>query len=81
MDNVRARLGDALEYATDPYAAAEGADALVLVTEWHAFRRPDFARLARCMRTAVVFDGRNAWIPDELRKLGFHYEGIGRPRA
>ncbi len=79
--NVRAIYGDKLTYVDNMYAAAEGADALVLVTEWHSFRAPDFGRLHATMRTKALFDGRNMWPPQELRKMGFHYEGIGRPLA
>jgi UDPglucose 6-dehydrogenase len=78
MDNVRAKIGDAIEYARDMYDAANQADALVLVTEWHAFRHPDFERLKKSMKTAALFDGRNVWTPDEVRSLGFFYRGIGR---
>jgi UDPglucose 6-dehydrogenase len=60
------------------YEAAEGADALVLTTEWHEFRRPNFQRLKEAMVEPVVFDGRNVWEPAELRALGFTYHGIGR---
>ncbi|HET6611312.1 MAG TPA: UDP-glucose/GDP-mannose dehydrogenase family protein [Kofleriaceae bacterium] len=80
MDHVRARLGDAIELAPSMYDAARGADALVLVTEWHELRRPDFQRLAAIMRAPVVFDGRNVWNPEELVGLGFTYHGIGRRR-
>ena len=78
-DNVRALLGDAVELAGDPYVAAEGADAVVLITEWHELRQPDFARLRRLVRTPVLFDGRNVWDPIEARHKGFAYVGIGRP--
>jgi UDPglucose 6-dehydrogenase len=78
MPNVKARLGDSVELASGMYEAAEGADALVLVTEWHAFRRPDFARLKQLMREGTLFDARNVYNPDELRALGFKYFGIGR---
>jgi UDPglucose 6-dehydrogenase len=61
------------------YAAATGCDALVLVTEWHDFRRPNFERLLTLLRTPALFDGRNIWDPAELRGLGFTYYGIGRP--
>jgi UDPglucose 6-dehydrogenase len=80
-DNVRALLGDALEIVGDPYAAAEGADAVVLITEWHELRQPDFARLRKIVRTPVLFDGRNVWDPVETRRKGFEYVGIGRPPA
>jgi UDPglucose 6-dehydrogenase len=72
-------LGDHVQIADEPYAAAEGADALFLVTEWNEFRTPDFERLKRVMRTPVVFDGRNVWDPARLRALGFTYYGVGRP--
>ena len=62
-----------------PYEAAEGADALFLVTEWNEFRTPDFARIKSLMRTPVIFDGRNIYRAEQLRKLGFTYYGIGRP--
>jgi len=77
--NVRALLGDALQLADDPFAAAEGADAVILLTEWHQLRQPDFARLRQVVRTPVLFDGRNVWDPVEARRAGFEYNGIGRP--
>jgi UDPglucose 6-dehydrogenase len=79
MDNVRARYGERVALHPDMYAAAEKCDALVLVTEWHDFRRPNFARLKSLLRSPVLFDGRNIWDPAELRGLGFAYYGIGRP--
>ncbi len=78
LDNVRALYGERLEYAADMYDAADGADALALVTEWHQYRRPDFRRLFQSMRTPLLLDGRNVWEPSELRELGFRYLGIGR---
>ena len=79
MPNVRAQLGHAIEVVKDAYAAAKGADALVLVTEWHELRDPDYARLRAAMRTPVLVDGRNVWSPADARKAGFTYFGIGRP--
>jgi UDPglucose 6-dehydrogenase len=81
MDNVRAQMGDKVELVDDPYAAAEGADAVVLITEWHELRQPDFARLRQIVRTPLLFDGRNVWDPIEARRKGFEYVGIGRPQA
>jgi len=78
MDNARAKIGDTISYSDHMYTAAEGADALVLVTEWPEFRRPNFKRLIGSMKQAVLFDGRNVWSPTELRELGFAYYGIGR---
>jgi UDPglucose 6-dehydrogenase len=78
MPNVREQLGNAIELAPSAYAAAEGADALVLVTEWHELRQPNFELLARTMRTLTLFDGRNAWSGADARRSGFTYLGIGR---
>jgi UDPglucose 6-dehydrogenase len=79
MPNIAAAVGGAIELCRDAYAAAAGADALVLVTEWHELRDPDLARLHRAMRGRVLVDGRNVWSPAEARKAGFVYYGIGRP--
>jgi UDPglucose 6-dehydrogenase len=76
--NVRAIYGDRVLYADGMYGAVEGADALALVTEWHEYRTPDFHRLKKLMREPTLFDGRNMWVPAEVRELGFTYSGIGR---
>ena len=78
MPNVRALVGDRVLFAENMYGAVEGADALVLVTEWHEYRTPDFNRLKRLMHQPALFDGRNTWVPSEVRQLGFTYSGIGR---
>ena len=78
MDNVAAAYGDRIQLAEGMYAAAEGADALAIMTEWHPFRRPDFRRLHSQMQNPAIFDGRNIWDPAELTRLGFAYQGIGR---
>jgi hypothetical protein len=76
---VAARLLPAsVELVREPYAAAEGADALLLVTEWNEFRQPDWARLKTLMRGDVVFDGRNVWDAAKARAAGFTYHGVGR---
>jgi UDPglucose 6-dehydrogenase len=69
---------DHVQLVAEPYAAAEGADGLFLVTEWNEFRQPDFERLRSVMRTPVLFDGRNVWDAAKVRALGFTYFGIGR---
>lgn len=79
MPNIRAQLGNSIELAKDAYTAAQGADATVLVTEWHELRNPEFARLKAAMKSPVLFDGRNVWSPEEARAAGFTYFGIGRP--
>ncbi len=78
MERARAVLGERVTYAPGPYEAVEGADALLLVTEWNEFRNPDLERMRALMRTPVVLDGRNVWDPAEMRALGFHYQAIGR---
>jgi UDPglucose 6-dehydrogenase len=78
MDNARRLLGDRVQFAQSPYAAAEGADALFLVTEWNEFRQPDFLRIRNSMKQPVVFDGRNIWNGARMRELGFTYFGVGR---
>jgi UDPglucose 6-dehydrogenase len=75
---VRKLMGERIRLVESNYTAAEGADALVLVTEWHDYRRPNFPRLRTLMRGKVVFDGRNVWEPAEVRAAGFTYFGIGR---
>jgi UDPglucose 6-dehydrogenase len=67
-----------VSFAENPYAAAEGADALLLVTEWRVFRGIDLARVARSMKRLLLFDGRNQYEPAEVRELGFEYHCIGR---
>jgi UDPglucose 6-dehydrogenase len=81
MTNFAAALGEVpepVDYFEDPYAAATGADALILATEWRQFRSPDFARLGTIMARKALFDGRNQWDRDLVTGLGFTYAGIGR---
>ena len=83
MDAARQLYGERadLELCADPHAALTGADALALVTEWKAFRSPDFARVRGLLREAVVFDGRNVWDPAVVEAAGLAYYGIGRGRS
>lgn len=62
----------------DGYEALRGADAFAVVTEWNEFRRPDFQKIKKLMKKPVIFDGRNIYNQEELRKMGFTYYGIGR---
>ncbi|MBE7521610.1 MAG: UDP-glucose/GDP-mannose dehydrogenase family protein [Burkholderiales bacterium] len=80
MPEARRALGDrsALSYASTPMAAAEGADALVVVTEWKEFRSPDFDALKRALREGLVFDGRNLYDPAVVRAAGLEHFSIGR---
>jgi UDPglucose 6-dehydrogenase len=76
--NAKNHYGARVTFSESMYEATEGADALVLVTEWHPYRRPDFERIARVMRGKVLIDGRNVWEPEELREKGLRYIGLGR---
>ncbi len=78
MEEARRHLGDRISYAANNYAALDGADALVIHTEWHPYRRPDFARMKAAMKTPLVFDGRNLWNPESMAGKGFEYSCIGR---
>jgi UDPglucose 6-dehydrogenase len=79
MANARPLLPEAVEYAANALDAAEGADALVLLTEWNEFRALSPARLKRAMRGNVLLDLRNAWDPEAMRAAGFRYRSVGRP--
>jgi UDPglucose 6-dehydrogenase len=69
---------DGIEFAPSAQAACEGADALVIVTEWKEFRSPDFATLKLALKTPLIFDGRNVFDPAFVKREGFEYFGIGR---
>jgi UDPglucose 6-dehydrogenase len=71
-------VDDHVTYCRKSYEACDGADALVLVTEWNEFREPDFDRIRKLLRHPVVFDGRNIYNPETLKELGFAYFGVGR---
>jgi UDPglucose 6-dehydrogenase len=77
LDNTRAIFGDKINYFDRDYDAVEGADALVLVTEWSQYRRPNFRLIKERMQGHVVIDGRNLWPRVALEEFGFSYDGIG----
>jgi UDPglucose 6-dehydrogenase len=77
-DNARALLPAGVSYSASPYEAAQDADAVVLVTEWNEFKFINLERLRRVLRRRVIFDGRNIWEPERMRRLGFEYHSIGR---
>jgi UDPglucose 6-dehydrogenase len=79
MPVARGIFGARLTFADNSYATLTGADALVIVTEWNEFREPDYARMKKLMRGAVIFDGRNVYNPDQIRAQGFTYYSMGRP--
>jgi UDPglucose 6-dehydrogenase len=77
MDQAKLVLSD-VTYADNPYACIEGADAMVLVTEWEEFRALDLRRIKELLRQPVIVDLRNVYKPEEARRLGFRYSSIGR---
>ncbi|MFC3809600.1 UDP-glucose dehydrogenase family protein [Lacihabitans lacunae] len=76
--NVRKEIGKKVKYAKSPYEAVEGADALMIMTEWPEFRTPDFEKLSAALNNKVIFDGRNLYDLTEMRTLGYDYYSIGR---
>ena len=78
IPNVKAIYGDKLMYCDRPYSALEGADGLVIVTEWQEFRHPDLELMRRLLREPVIFDGRNLYEPKTMKANGFTYYAIGR---
>jgi UDPglucose 6-dehydrogenase len=79
VKNAKARFGDKIAYGEDEYGVCDGADALVVMTEWPEFRMPDWADVERRLKAKVLFDGRNIYDAAMLRGRGFTYHGIGRP--
>ena len=77
-ENARRLLPRGVTYCASPYEAAEKADALALVTEWNEFKFLNLERLRSLMRRPVIFDGRNFYEPDRMRRLGFEYYSVGR---
>ena len=83
MEEARRIFGDdaRLSYADSPNAALQGADALIIVTEWKEFRSPDFDKIKASLKTPVIFDGRNLYEPSLVQQAGLSYESIGRQTA
>ena len=77
-DEAKTIFGDSIEYSKNNYEALEGADALVLVTEWNEFRRPDFDKIKTLLKQPVIFDGRNQYDPKRISDRGFTYYSIGK---
>ncbi len=78
MENVKGVLGDKIDYCDNYYECADGADALMIMTEWPVFRTPEFERLEKALKNKVIFDGRNLYEPENMEELGFTYFSIGR---
>ena len=79
LPNLKAEFGARISYHDDAYAMIDGADALVICTEWNEFRSPDFARIKQGLTRPVIFDGRNLFTPEQMQRQGFVYYSIGRP--
>lgn len=79
MPNVQNKLGNQIDFVASMYKAIEGADALVICTEWSIFRTPDFNKIKSLMKNPLIFDGRNLYEVNEVREHGFEYYSIGRP--
>jgi UDPglucose 6-dehydrogenase len=79
-EGTQAIFGDTIRLFDNNYDALRGADALVVVTEWNEFRRPNFERMKTLMKNPVIFDGRNIYSPPMMEEAGFVYYGIGRGR-
>jgi UDPglucose 6-dehydrogenase len=80
MHEAERRIGKKIEFAETNYDAIDGADALIVVTDWNEYRHPDFARIKSLLKRPVVVDGRNLYDPAKMRALGFTYLSIGRGR-
>jgi UDPglucose 6-dehydrogenase len=78
MENVKRIFGDKIKYTADPYETLHNADALIIATEWALFRTPDFDRVSAELKNKVIFDGRNLYGLDQMKKLGYYYCSIGR---
>lgn len=81
MPNVKAQIGDKIQYAQSQYEALTGADFLIIATEWSEFRTPDFERIEKEIKNKIIFDGRNLFEVAKMKELGYHYVSIGRPSA
>ena len=81
IETARTEMGDLSEYSSDPYEAIIGASALLLVTEWNEYRRPDFVRMVKLLEQPVIYDGRNIWNEEMTGKHGIEYHGIGSRRV
>lgn len=76
--NVKKEIGKKVKYATSPYGALEGADALMIMTEWPEFRTPDFDKMSAALKNKVIFDGRNLYELKDMAEMGYDYFSIGR---
>lgn len=80
MENVKRIFGDKVTFTSSQYEALEGADALMIFTEWPIFRTPDFEKIGKLLKNKLIFDGRNLFEPEQMTELGYRYHSIGRAK-
>jgi Predicted UDP-glucose 6-dehydrogenase len=78
MDNVRDTLGDKIQYSKNGLDTLRDVDALLIATEWSAFRNPDFNLMHSLMKSPIIFDGRNLYALESMEKKNFYYQSVGR---
>ena len=78
MGNVRDLLGDKIQYSKNSLDALKDVDALLIATEWSAFRNPDFNLIHSLMKSPIIFDGRNLYALESMEKKNFYYQSVGR---
>lgn len=78
MKNVQKELGDSIRFTESQYEALEGADALIIATEWNEFRTPDFSKISAALKNKAIFDGRNLFELTVMKDLGYYYQSVGR---
>jgi UDPglucose 6-dehydrogenase len=81
MDNVKRIFGDKVTFCNNQYETIEGADTLMIFTEWPIFRTPDFDKIGKTLKNKLIFDGRNLFEPEQMSELGFRYYSIGRAKS
>lgn len=79
IETTREHFGDRVEYGEEMYEVADGAEALLICTEWHEFRRPDLGRVRELLDNPLILDGRNLYEPERMAEMGFEYRSVGRP--
>lgn len=81
LGHLKQAFGNKIAYFDDGYEALKGGDALIICTEWNEFRSPDFDLIKSLLKQPVVFDGRNLYSPEQMKRRGFTYYSIGRPKV
>ncbi|PSQ76116.1 MAG: UDP-glucose 6-dehydrogenase, partial [Bacteroidetes bacterium QH_6_63_17] len=79
IETTKETFGNQIEYGDGIYDVLDGAEALIICTEWHEFRRPDLGEVRDLLATPIIFDGRNLYDPARMAEMGFEYQSIGRP--